>query len=82
MTIVNNLSHQIRLFGPPGLQMGLSVTRRAERDQVLRRVVPQVAPPLNVMDLEFLHSPTRLASPAISFEDFSAELPIGFRIKP
>ena len=34
------------------------------------------------MDLKIFHSPARLATPAISLQDFTAELAISFRIKP
>ena len=35
-----------------------------------------------MMDLKILHSPARLATPAISLQDFAAELAISFRLKP
>jgi len=34
------------------------------------------------MNLKILHAPARLASPAISLQNFTAELAISFRIKP
>jgi len=41
-----------------------------------------MAPPLNLMDLKIFYAPARLATPAISLEDFAAELAISFRGKP
>jgi hypothetical protein len=50
--------------------------------QILGRVIAQMAAWLNVMDLKIFHAPARLTSPAISLQDFPAELTISFRIKP
>jgi len=58
------------------------MARRTEGDQVFGRVIAQSAPRLNVMDLKILHAPARLATPAVSLQDFLAELAISFRIKP
>ena len=54
----------------------------AKSYEILSRIIAQSASRLNVMDLKILHSPARLATPAISLQDFAAELAIGFRIKP
>ena len=62
--------------------MGFLMARRAEGDQILGNVIAQSAPRLNVMDLKIFHSPARLTSPAVSLQDFAAELAISFRIKP
>ena len=64
------------------LPMGFLMARCAEGDQILGSVIAQSAPRLNVMDLKIFHSPARLATPAISLQDFPAELAISFRIKP
>ena len=58
------------------------MARCAEGDQILGNVIAESAPRLNVMDLKILHAPARLATPAISLQDFAAELAISFRIKP
>ncbi len=50
--------------------------------EILSRIITQSTARLNVMDLKIFHSPAPLASPAISFQDFPAELAIGFRVKP
>ena len=50
--------------------------------EILSRIIAQSAARLNVMDLKILHSPAPLATPAISFQNFPAELAIRFRIKP
>jgi len=35
-----------------------------------------------MMDVKILHSPTPLETPAISLQDFTAELAISFRVIP
>ena len=50
--------------------------------EILSRIIAQPAPRLNVMDLKALHAPARLATPAISLQNFAAELAIGFRVNP
>jgi hypothetical protein len=62
--------------------VGLLMARCAEGNQILGSVIAQSASRTNVMDLKILHAPAQLAAPAISLEDSSAELAIGFRIKP
>ena len=62
--------------------MDFSMARCAEDDQILGSVIAQSAPRLNVMDLKIFHASARLTSPAISLQDFTAELTIGFRVKP
>ena len=62
--------------------MSFLMARRAEGDQILGCVIAQSAPRLNVMDLKAFHPPARLASPAVSLQNFPAELAIGFGIKP
>jgi hypothetical protein len=62
--------------------MGFLMARRAERDQIIGRVIAQSTPRLNVMDLKTFRSSAPLASPAISLQNFTAELTISFRIKP
>ena len=61
--------------------MGFLMARCAEGDQILGSVIAQSAPPLNVMDLKIFHASAPLASPAISLQNFTAELAIGFRVK-
>ena len=56
------------------------LTQRAIRFSAVSS--PRSAPPLNVMDLKILHAPAPLATPAVSLQDFTAELAISFRIKP
>src|SRR6266404_9987394 len=62
--------------------MGFLMAPCAESNQILVSVIAQSAAPPNVVNLKFLHSPTRLATPAISLQDFPAELAISFRVKP
>ena len=62
--------------------MSFLMARRAESDQILGSVIAQSAPRLDVMDLKIFHSPARLATPAISPQNFTAKLAISFRIKP
>lgn len=53
--------------------MCLSVTPRAQDNQILSGVVSQLAPRLWVVNFEVFHSPARLAPPAISRQNFSAQ---------
>jgi hypothetical protein len=64
------------------LSMRFSVASSTKCHQVLGSVIAQSTPRLNMMDLKILHSPARLATPAISLQDFTAKLAIRFRIKP
>jgi hypothetical protein len=64
------------------LSMDFMVAPDTKSNQILGRVVTQSASRLNVMDLKTLRSPAPLATPAISFQDFAAELAISFEIKP
>ena len=64
------------------MSMSVLVAFDAKNYEIVYCVIPQVAPPLNVMDLKILHAPARLATPAISLQDFTAKLAIRFRFKP
>ena len=61
--------------------MARLMARRTESDQVFFGVVAQSAPPLNVMDFKVVHPPARLTSPAVTNQDSSTKLSVGFRIK-
>jgi len=61
------------------LSVNFLVTHDTKSYQILGRVIVQSAPRLNVMDLKILRAPTRLATLAISLEDFAAMLEIKFR---
>ena len=64
------------------LSVSFLMARRAEGDQILGSVIAQSASRLNVMDLETLRSSAALATPAVSLQDFVAEVAIPLRIKP
>lgn len=53
-----------------------------KRYEILNRIIAQAVPRQNVMDLKIIHSPARLTTPAISLQDFPAELTISFRVNP
>ena len=57
------------------------MTDDAKSYQILGRVIAEVAPRLDVMDLKSFDLPARLATPTIPLEDFMAELAIGLRLK-
>jgi hypothetical protein len=59
--------------------MDFLMARCTEGYQILGRVIAQSAPRLNVMGLQILRPPTRLATPAISLQDFAAMQEIKFR---
>ena len=63
------------------MSVSVLVALGAKSDEILYRVIPQVAPPLNVMDLKILHVPAGLTTPAIPFQNFTTKLAISFRIK-
>jgi len=58
--------------------MSFLVAPNTKSHQILGRVITQSAPRLNVMDLKTLHAPARLATPAVSLQDFTAKLTVGF----
>jgi hypothetical protein len=57
------------------------VAADAKSYEILSRIIAQAAPRLNVMDLKVLDAPARLATPAVSLENFTAELAVGFSFK-
>jgi len=57
------------------LCMRRSMAFRAQCDQIVLGIVPPLAPPLEVMDLQAGDGAASLAPPSIALEDFSALLP-------
>jgi hypothetical protein len=57
------------------------VTTNTKCYQIGFVVIAQSAPRLNMVDLKILHAPARLATPAISLQNFTAEPAISFLIK-
>ena len=53
--------------------MTILVTRRAERNQVVRHIASELAPSFHMMDLQVLHGTTVLTPPAVSFENVSSK---------
>ena len=64
------------------MSVGIPVALDAKSHEILDRVIAQLAARPNVMDLKIFHAPARLTTPAIPLQNFTAELTIGFRIKP
>ena len=64
------------------MSVSVLVALDAKNYEILSRIIAQSASRTNVMHLKSLHASTRLAAPAVSLEDFTAELAIGFSIKP
>jgi hypothetical protein len=62
--------------------MNFSMARRAEDNQIFGSIIAQSGSRQKVMDLKIFHGSAGLASPAISLQDFTAELAIGFWIEP
>ncbi len=52
-----------------------------KRDEILRGIIAQAAPGVNVMDLKALDAPAGLATPAVSLQNFLAELAVGLSVK-
>jgi hypothetical protein len=61
--------------------VGFSVTFCAKSNKILDHIIAQAAPRLNVMDLKIFHAPAGLTTPAVTLQNFPAELTISFRIK-
>ena len=64
------------------MSVSFLVAHGAKSYQILGRVIAEAAPRLNVMDLKIFRSPADLATPAVPLQDFTAELPVGFRVQP
>jgi len=59
--VARDLNHQLLL-----IQVLTSMAIRAQRDQVLRRVLPSLTPMFDVVDLQVGSCPTELTSPRIA----------------
>ena len=64
------------------LLMSFPVAPGTESYQIFGSVIAQAAPWLNVMNLKILHSPAALATPAVSPQNFTAELAVSLRFQP
>src|SRR5467141_541224 len=64
------------------MSVNVLVALEAKSDEILSRIIAQAAPGLDVMNLKTLDAPGRLATPAVSVQDFQVELAISFRVKP
>jgi hypothetical protein len=53
----------------------------AKRSEILRRIIAQTAPGLDVMDVKALDAPARLAAPAVPLQNFTTELAISLRLE-
>ena len=62
--------------------VNLSMAFRAESDQIVLGIMPSLAAKLFVVNFEIRHRATRLASPAITAEDFVPKLFVPFGIQP
>jgi hypothetical protein len=61
--------------------MSVLVALDAKSDEIFSRVIAEVAPRLNVMDLKIFRLSADLATPAVSLQNVMAELSIVFRIQ-
>jgi hypothetical protein len=64
------------------MSVGVLVAFDAKSYEILCRIIAELASRLNMMDLKILHSPARLTTPAISFQNFEAKLAISLGLKP
>jgi hypothetical protein len=62
--------------------MHKSVARCAQGDQIVLGVVSELAPRVDVVDVEFAGTPTTLATPAIPLQDLLAQALVGLWVKP
>jgi hypothetical protein len=58
------------------VSVSVMVTLDAKSYEILGRVIAEVAPWLNVMDLKIFRSSANLAAPAVPLQDFMAQLAI------
>ena len=63
------------------MSVSILVAADAKSYEILSRIISQAAPRVNVMDLKALDAPARLATPAVSFQDLTAELAISLRLE-
>jgi hypothetical protein len=49
--------------------------------EIRSRIIAEAAPRLNVVNLKIFHPPAPLASPTVTFQDFTAQLAIIFRFE-
>jgi hypothetical protein len=63
------------------MSVSFLVTLGTKGYQVLGRVITQLAPRLDVVDLKILRSPARLATPAVPLQDMITELTVGLSIQ-
>ena len=73
---------KIRAFPVFNISMSVVVALDAKCNEILRRIIAESAPPFDVMDLKAFHPSARLATPAVSVQDFAVELAITCRVKP
>jgi hypothetical protein len=62
--------------------MHKSVARCAQGDQIVPGVVSEVAPRVDVVDVEFAGTPTTLATPTVPLQDLVAQAFVGLWVKP
>jgi hypothetical protein len=60
--------------------MSVLVALDAKSHEILSRVIAEVTPRLNVMDLKIFRSSADLATPPVTLQDFTAELTVGFSV--
>jgi hypothetical protein len=58
------------------MSVSILMATDTERYEILGRIIAEAASGLNVMDLKTLDRPARLAPPAVSLQDTTAELAI------
>ena len=63
------------------MSMSFLVAADAKTYEILRQIVAQAAPGLNVMDLKAFDRSARLAPPPVSLQDFTAELAVDLSLK-
>ena len=56
-----------------------AVTSDAKRNQVVHRIVTELAPAFHMMDLQAFHGTALLTTPTISFQDPESEFRVLFR---
>jgi hypothetical protein len=64
------------------LSVSFLVAHHTKNYQILGLIIAQTAARLNVMDFETFDRAARLATPTVSLQHLTAQLPVGFRHQP
>jgi hypothetical protein len=70
------------ISGDISISVSLLVAADTKSYEIRSRIIAQLAPRLNVMDLKAFDTPARLTTPVVPLQNFTAELAISLRLEP